>query len=319
MAAPQSSAQPTLLATTGEGNGHSAPMTLTGAALVLVWLLSIGLHLLLLAVMFALVFPYGPHEEASDLPVAKTDIVGSLETASFAMTSTPDLAATEPTMTPETIEFTPQPSTTPIDLTPSTKTDLSIVGIGAGGGDLTRLGLSIGGSSGPRFFGLGASAKEAKRIIYVVDRSGSMLDTFRFVQDELRRSIEALRRSQKFHVIFFNTGPPLESPPRRLVSAIDKQKEVFFAFLENVVPQGGTDPSSAIYRALSLEPDLVYLLSDGVDFDSRLLDNIAEWNAKINAKIFTIAYMDRDGRRILERIARDHGGSFTFVSENDLP
>ncbi len=319
MAATQSSAQPTPLATTDADKRRSAPMTLTGSGLVLVWLLSIGLHLLLLAVMFALVFPHHQSDEDSDLPIAKTEIVGSLESASFSMSSTPDLAKAEAITQPDTLEFTPKPPSTPIDLAPSTKPDLSIVGIGAGGGDLSRLGLSIGGSTGPQFFGLGGSAKEAKRIIYIVDRSGSMLDTFQFVQQELRRSIEALRRSQKFHVIFFNDGRPLEPPPQHLVSAIDKRKEAFFEFLGAVQPSGGTAPATAIKRALSLKPDLVYLLSDGVDFDPQLLQNIAAWNAKVDAKIFTIAYVDRAGRKILEAIARDNNGNFTFVSEDDFP
>lgn len=325
MTAPQSSAQATLparvdeAARADEAERHPHSMTLTGSGLVLVWLLSIGLHLLLLAIMFALVFPYGPNDEDSDLPIAKTEIVGSLESASFSMSSTPDLTETTTVTPPDTLAFTPKPPTTPIDLAPSRKPDLSIVGIGAGGGDFSRLGLSIGGSSGPKFFGLGASAREAKRIVYVVDRSGSMLDTFQFVQAELHRSINELRRSQKFHVIFFNNENPLESPPRELVSAIDKRKEAFFEFLERVRPSGGTEPSSAIYRALSLEPDLVYLLSDGIDFDPELLRKIATWNAKVHAKIFTIAYVDRAGRKILERIARDNDGEFTFVSEDDFP
>ena len=317
MAAPQSSAQPSLTAAPSLPQRQSATMTLTGSGLLLVWFLSIAVHLFLLAGMFALVFPYGARDDDSDLPIAKTEIVGSLETGSFSSSASPNLTEAPSTLPEPALEFTPKPPPSPIDLAPSTRTDLSIVGIGSGG-DLTRLGLSIGASTGPRFFGLGTSAKEAKHIVYVVDRRGSMIGSFEFVQQELRRSIGQLRRSQKFHVIFFNSGRPLESPPRRLVGARDKEKEAFFAFLNQVSPSGGTEPASAIQRALSLEPDIIYLLSDGMQFDPHLLQDITAWNAQVKAKIFTIAYVDRTGREILEKIARDHGGEFTFVSDDDL-
>ena len=175
------------------------------------------------------------------------------------------------------------------------------------------------GGPGPEFFGAGgSSARGARRIVYVVDRSGSMLDTFEYVAEELKRSISALRRSQKFHVIFYNSGKPLEAPPGRLVSAIQAQKDRFFAFLADVMPAGGTDPIPAMGRALSNEPDLIYFLSDG-QFEATLLDKLDAWNKERRTQIFTIAYVDRTGAELLERIAREHGGEFKFVSEDDLP
>jgi len=298
---------------------HSPSMNLSGAGLVSVWLLSIAAHLLLLTVMFALVFPYGAEEEDSDLPVARTEIVGSLDAASFTPSSEPELSEARVVTEPTELRFTPKAAPSPVEVLPSPEPDLSLVGIGGGGGDLSELGLSIGKSSGPEFFGLGGSAREAKRIVYVVDRSGSMLDTFVYVRQELKRSVGGLRRSQKFHVIFFNEGPPLESPPRDLVSAIGGRKEAFFEFLKSVGPSGGTEPEAAVRRALSLRPDLVYLLSDGIDFDPSLLDRLTLWNKDVNARFYTIAYIDQAGRRILEAIARQTNGDFTFVSEYDLP
>lgn len=146
-----------------------------------------------------------------------------------------------------------------------------------------------------------------------------MIDSFIFVQAELRRSVLALRRSQKFHVIFFNSGPPMENPPKRLVSAIDAQKELFFKFMATVIPRGDTKPERALQRALALKPDLLYLLSDGIDFRPALLRKLDEWNNDRRSKIYTIAYLDQTGSELLERIAREHNGEFKFVSEDDLP
>ncbi len=145
-----------------------------------------------------------------------------------------------------------------------------------------------------------------------------MLDTFDHVRAEMRRSISALRRSQKFHVIFFNSGPPLENSPERLVSAIRAQKERFYLFLQNVYPEGSTDPAPAMRRAFATEPDLIYFLTDG-DFNPNLVSKLDRWNKDRLVKIFTIAYFDRSGAALLETIARRNDGQFRFVSEDDLP
>jgi hypothetical protein len=202
---------------------------------------------------------------------------------------------------------------------------LPIIGIGGAGGpgdgtgDLTDFGLGAGGGAAPSFFGAGGSARGVRSVVYVVDRSGSMTDTFAHVRAELKRSISSLRRSQKFHVIFFNSGEPLENPPRRLLNAIEGNRKEFFAFLDTVDPAGGTHPENALRLALSMAPDLVYLLSDGINFDPALPERLNEWNVDRRTRIFTIAYLDPAGREMLEAIAREHGGEFKFVSEYELP
>ena len=68
-----------------------------------------------------------------------------------------------------------------------------------------------------------------------------------------------------------------------------------------------------------MEPDLLYLLSDGINFDPELPRKLDEWNRSRRTKIYSIAYLDQGGREMLEGIARQHGGEFKFVSEDDLP
>lgn len=204
---------------------------------------------------------------------------------------------------------------------PGSGSGLSIIGVGTsgGGGDFAEFGISGGGSGGGgvEFFGAGP-ARGVRSIVYVVDSSGSMLDTFQHVKAELRRSVGKLRRSQKFHVLFFNSGEPYENPPQKLVSAIESQKKSFFEFLDTVRPGGSTHPEAAMRRALALEPDLIYFLTDG-EFDPGLLAKLDEWNKQRTVLIFTIAYFDMAGAALLERIAREHRGEFKFVSERDLP
>ena len=96
--------------------------------------------------------------------------------------------------------------------------------------------------------------------------------------------------------------------------------EVFPYEFYKVVPQGATKPRSALRRALALKPDILYLLSDGiVEARSLLVSELDQWNHDRLTRIFTIAYLDREGATLLEQIAREHNGEFRFVTEHDLP
>ena len=297
----------------------SASSTLSGRAVLAAWAVSVAIHIVLFFIMVALVFPFAPKEAPAPRPTAQADILGPISESKFVPNSTDQPIPSLTAVDQQPKRYTPREFTKLADVSSFKKPELSIIGIGAGGGDAPNLGLAIGNAGGPEFFGLGSSSRGVRRIVYVVDRSGSMLDTFGYVQQELERSITALRRSQKFHVIFFSTGAPVENPPRRLVSGITAHKAEFFRFLQTVVASGGTEPGPALKRALDLEPDLVYLLSDGVDFDPGLMKNLDSWNKKRNVQIFTIAYLDRSGSELLELIAREHGGAFKYVTEHDLP
>ena len=309
------------------------------------WLLSIGLHVLALFAMFLVVFPYSGHVNDPIPYEVGAQIVGPIDAPIGPIGPPADIPKNlvAGSMDNAVVRF--QPSADMLDLSAlqpagtatgggadlkvvgvagggsfaGLSSDPNVVGIGTGGGDFGELGLSMGGGAGPEFFGIGPSARGVRSIVYVVDRSGSMIDTFGYVRDEMKRSVGALRRSQKFHVILFNSGALLESPPQRLVNAIEANKRELFAFLDEVEPKGSTKPENAMARAFDLEPDLIYLLSDGVDFDADLLNKLNEWNRDRKVKIFVIGYLDRTGREILERIAREHGGEFKFVSEYDLP
>lgn len=302
-------------------------MAVTGRTIIVVWILSILLHIVVLGLMFLVVFPLaaGPRGE---LPVARLDLTGQANRPPIPTSAS--ISALTNSNGGTSIGDRLRASVTPNvegrlnEAIGMARPKLSIVGvglgegIGAGGADFSDYGLGAGGGSGPSFFGIGGNAREANRIVYVVDRSASMLDTFIHVRAELRRSIGALRRSQKFHVIFFNAGDPVENPPRNLVSAIQAQKEAFFRFLDGINPGGSTHPESAMRRALSLDPDLVYFLTDG-EFEPGLIARLDEWNRHRSIRIYTIAYFDRSGAELLRRIAQEHGGEFKFVSENDLP
>ena len=325
--------------------GAASP-AVSGRIVVTAWVGSLLLHVAGLAGMLWIVFPFVP-EASKEVTEAHVELYGEVfasEELNGSPTATqippamvpPDMARVRPLdwsdIAPKSDAFQPSiagsgpggeggVSGEAAGGDPGDGSGLSIIGVGAsgGGGDFGDFGISggSGGGGGAEFFGTGP-ARGVKSIVYVVDSSGSMLDTFQHVRAELRRSVGKLRRSQKFHVMFFHSGEPYENPPQKLVSAIDAQKKAFFEFLETIRPGGSTHPEAAMRRALALEPDLIYFLTDG-EFDAGLLPKLEEWNKERRVRIFTIAYFDMAGAALLERIALQHNGEFKFVSERDLP
>jgi hypothetical protein len=103
----------------------------------------------------------------------------------------------------------------------------------------------LGGDSRPiqvDFVGLRAS--NARRIVYVVDASGSLVGSFPQIVEELRRSMMKLDPRQQFGVIFFQRGDAVTVPPggalqpatpERLSEAVQWNKT-------KIIPEGRTKP-----------------------------------------------------------------------------
>ena len=192
---------------------------------------------------------------------------------------------------------------------------LQVIGVGGGGkeiGGFEGLGQGRGG-----FFGAGGESDESAKIVYVVDRSGSMTDSIDFVKYELKRSIGELSEIKEFHVIFYSSGPPVEMPTRRLVNATERNKQLAFEFIDGVIAQGETDPSKALERAFDCRPELVYLLTDG-EFDRAIIDQVKRLNVGGKVTVHTIGFLYKTGETVLKQIADDNHGNYKFVSELDL-
>ncbi len=192
---------------------------------------------------------------------------------------------------------------------------LQVIGVGGGGKVLGGFeGLGTGGRG---FFGAGSETEIAHKIVYVVDRSGSMTDSIDYVKFELKRSIGELGEDSEFHVVFYSSGPPVEMPTRRLVVATERNKELAFEFIDGIIPQGETDPSKALERAFAVSPELIYLLTDG-EFDRAIIDLVKRLNVGDKVTVHTIGFLYRTGEEVLKKIAEDNSGNYKFVSEADL-
>ena len=191
-------------------------------------------------------------------------------------------------------------------LTDEHSADTSLVGLGADWGGVR----SPDGGDQTSFFGLTAFGG---RFVYVIDSSGSMRgDRAALAKSEAIRSITNLSRKQKFFVIFYSNDF-LPMPSEQLVHATDENLDFYMNWIQSVGFGGGTEPEDALLVALALGPDAIFFLSDG-SFSEGIVDVIRNANKDQRAQIFTIAYHDKSGLELLQRIANENRGRCTFVS-----
>ncbi len=176
----------------------------------------------------------------------------------------------------------------------------------------------------------------AKRIVYVVDGSGSMALCLPFIRAELLRSVARLDASQSFQIVVFRDPPPGSQAsgtfvltPRKttttaLLAASDLNKSILREWLETVQPLGRSSPLTGIETALSMQPDLIFLLSRtikrSVNNDSdesnrallerlNVLNPISPITRKRPTVIKALQFIDNDPTGLMQAIAKDHGDS----------
>ena len=217
-------------------------------------------------------------------------------------------------------------------------------GLGRGGSvaAMARFALTPAGSERPisDFFGTGG---DARHIVYVVDRSASMIDTFDNLRHQMLVSIARLRADQHFHVILFAKDEAIENPPKRLVPATKNNKLAAVEFLQQICPEGSTTALAALRRAFEVlggaagppGGKVIYLLTDGAFEgpgvissgytlpDGRVLDGnaaVARYirdrnkNGEIHINTFLYGYHSGEAEEVMKSIAAENGGRFRFVA-----
>ncbi|MBT3279243.1 MAG: VWA domain-containing protein [Phycisphaerales bacterium] len=180
------------------------------------------------------------------------------------------------------------------------------------------------------FLGVGTNDDN---VLYLIDRSGSMLDTFDEVKLEMILSISQMSSTQKLHTILFKGDKPQEPKLKTIPAELtDENKLVIAKFLNNVVPIGRTDPIPAIMRAYEIasakettgKTTTIYLLTDGLFPDNTtLVQTIKTLQAALPAgktvKINTILYSNKPAEavKVMEEIATLTGGEYKFVPQED--
>lgn len=230
-----------------------------------------------------------------------------------------------------TVKPAPSRSVTPVEM----KVDVpTLIGIeGAMGASRVNFGSAIDVGSGFKasFFGSGGNAR---RIVFLVDATGSLIDTFPLVIRELKKTVQQLSERQQFTIIFFTGSGPVEVPPVGLKPANAQIKAQVIDWIDlshhNVELRGSANPVEALRRGLGYRPELVFLLSDNITGrgqyevnQEHLLAEIQRANTH-HTKINTIQFVYRDPLAsagvmgTMELIAKQSGGLYKFVDAKEL-
>ena len=194
---------------------------------------------------------------------------------------------------------------------------------------LDGLGSAKGGSTlgdGAEFFGVKAAGN---RFVFIVDSSNSMRgDKFQDACEELTYALRRLSSKQFFYVIFFDQNA------ERMIFAPNKEAEESFAratpanlkkvedWIKTVGNELKTNPYEAVVFGSGLAPDAIYLLSDGKFTDKGATERYLRSHNLFNdpgvgvvakAVVHTLAFYDADGEETLQRIAKEHHGTYRFV------
>lgn len=181
-----------------------------------------------------------------------------------------------------------------------------------------------GYGEGASFFGAYA---QGQRFVFVIDSSQSMLEGTRWatLRRELIRAIKGLSPDQEFYVISFDIGahPMFDLPPPKggFLSPSDLNITQLNSWLNSIHHGGATLPASSIGIALRLQPDAIFLLSDGEIQDNtvqelRIFNRQREASGKTSVviPIHTVLLHSKIGAATLRVIADENDGVFTPVS-----
>jgi len=188
----------------------------------------------------------------------------------------------------------------------------------------------------------GARATNARSIVYVIDASGSMITWLTMVLEALSQSLDRLDASQRYAVMFFQGDEVITVPPARLQSARQRNIRNTTQWTRqgaNLMPGGGSNPLPALQAALELQPDVIFLLSEGlqgprgdlVDQSAVLtsldeLNPIADpvtgrrWTTIQCIQVSNDAMEAAEDHSLLKSIADRHGGpdGWTSLGRSDL-
>ncbi len=190
----------------------------------------------------------------------------------------------------------------------------------------------------------GVKAHAARRIVYVVDASGSMVNSYAFVRARLIQSINRLSPTQRFTVVLARTRPgatSMEFLPglngNQYMRGIPSNKGHAVDWLREIVVGGRSSPLQGLEAALALEPqpDLVFLLSRGFKrTDSGDWTGVEGALTELNALnprsarsgrrpvvVKTLQFLDDDPTGLMEAIGDAHGdgpGSYRVLTMSDL-
>jgi hypothetical protein len=171
----------------------------------------------------------------------------------------------------------------------------------------------------------GIEAKGSK-FVYVFDRSGSMEGApLAAAKKQLLESLQPLGETQQFEILFFNHRVQMfdsSSGAKRTTFATDRNKQLATEFVQRISADGGTDRFLALRRALALQPDVIFFLSDeDKPMPAKELGEIAASNERVGAQICAIEFGRGEkppADSSMAELAQSNNGKYVYVDVDKL-
>jgi hypothetical protein len=163
------------------------------------------------------------------------------------------------------------------------------------------------------------------KFVYLFDRSASMEGALLMAaKRQLLKSLESLDSIHQFQIIFFNSLPhPIDiAGTGRMAFATEQNKRLATNVVGGVTADLGTDRYTALKKAISFSPDVIFFLTDADDeMSPSELAEIERANNRIGATICVIEFgrpAAPSRENFLMRLARMSGGQYGYVSTMTL-
>lgn len=182
------------------------------------------------------------------------------------------------------------------------------------------------GTGEPSFFGAEAKGSD---FVFIIDASDSMNEGFRWQRAlaELEKVLLKMTAKEKVLIVLYNHEiyPMFNVAPElaKTTPVTNDFRNLLLAWLKQQRPTGGTRPAKALEGSFQLQPDAIFLLSDGL-----LQDNSQEVIANLNAAgsqpvryggrkqipIHTISLgPNLLGAQLMKQIADSNSGVFNWI------
>lgn len=190
----------------------------------------------------------------------------------------------------------------------------------------SQLGIPGGaalGRSTVTFFGV---TSRARKVVFIIDHSGSMIGRLHLVRAEVRRAINHLMPFQRFAIVVFAAHPHILGNQSGLIRATRSAVTDMDFLLKghHIIAEGRNNgmvqPFAMAFRvAYAMQPDVIYFLTDG-HFNPRLLQFISMQTREHPVPVNTFLLLSHDPAigSEMRQIAQLTHGTFHLVSRREL-
>ncbi len=161
--------------------------------------------------------------------------------------------------------------------------------------------------------------------VYVLDTSGSMIDTLPMATDFVIDNVAALNAKTQFAVVMYQDGNSFEMDPIGLsTNTADRLMQLrrhLDPMAGKIYPRGRSDMGDALTRAFKYAPNEIYLISDHRDeqYADRLSAQLEQLNADRQTRVHIVQFFANSDAAALQAIARAHRGEYQWISSINAP